>query len=576
MLFKERVKARHALVTTLLIALVAVIVSGNVIGNGFVYDDEYQILKNPWITSFTHIPAVFSSELWGYRGDSVSNYYRPLMHVVYMACYRLFGFHAWGYHLVSLLLHAAVSVLVFAVASSFLAREDGVFRRFAPAVAALLFAVHPIHAEVVAPAMSVTDLLLSLFYLSALLLHMKFQERPWYYNLVPAVLFLCALLSKEIAVTLPVLLLACDWVYGSSYTPGERVRRLAPYAVVGIVYLLVRSSVLGAFTPIDRHPELTPFLCLINVFPLAVQYAVKLIVPVQLNAMYEFRPVLGLWEWRTLASLLLCAGGASMLFKVARRDRVVLFGCLLLLLPLLPAFYIRAIPYPFAERYLYLPSAGFALLVAVAVNRSLQRESLAVAVRGALCCVCCVFAVATWERNTVWHDNLALWSDTVTKSPKNAIVHANLGEALKSEGRVGEAIAELKAAVALDPASDFLRILGSLYYDSGNRPEALRCYLEAIRREGGNWMAHSDLGCLYGEMGDLPKAIEHLEDAVRLQPKAAQIHYNLGTAYRDAGLPDKSIEELSAAAALSPEDGSYRQALAQVMAGRSSHGGGAQ
>ncbi|GFO60710.1 hypothetical protein GMST_30350 [Geomonas silvestris] len=562
---------RPRLVLALILVAAACLAYANTLANGFVYDDEFQVLKNPWIRDFRNLPAIFSSEVWGFKGSSISNYYRPLLHVAYLVGYHLFGLAAWGYHAINLLLHAVATLLVYLLAETVLSREtagapSGAYS-FPALAAALIFAVHPIHTEVVAPVMSVTDLLLTVSYVSALYLHLRFAERPWYFNLVPAGLFGLALLSKEIGITLPLVLIAGDFLLAQRRAPLARLAaRHAPYLVVALAYLAVRGSVLGAFAPINRHPDLSGFQLILNIFPLAVQYGFKLLLPVDLNAMYEFHPVKSLAEPRAYLSVGAVAAAAWLCPAGARRSKTVAFGVVLTVVPLLPAFYIRAIPYPFAERYLYLPSVGAVLVLAGLLARYARQPKLLRTLQVALAVVACCYLAGTVRRNAVWKDNYTLWSDTVLKSPGNAVVHNNLGEALRVMGRLPEAIAQLRQAAELDPHTEYFRHLGNAYYEAGDKTEAARQYEKAVTLEPANPMAHNDLGSLYAELGNFGQSIVHLEAAVRLDPAQADSHFNLGLVYRDTGRIDPALAQFEAALRLNPNEPAYRAALAEAYA----------
>src|SRR5947209_2580761 len=118
----------------------AIVVNLNLLSNGFVYDDSF-ILQSRWIHELGHIPDAFSHSIWGHFGAGSVPYYRPLMTILVILCWNLFGLHFWGYHLVSILLHAACSLLVFVVGKEIACNER------AALWAALLFAVHPVHTE---------------------------------------------------------------------------------------------------------------------------------------------------------------------------------------------------------------------------------------------------------------------------------------------------------------------------------------------------------------------------------------------------------------------------------------------
>ena len=131
----------------------------NILFNGFVYDDDTQVVQNSYVQSFRYLKEIFTTHVWSFRGLTVSNYYRPMMTFGYLVCYQLFGMQAYGFHLVSLLLHVLVVCLVFVLTERLTGDRVWAF------VAGALFALHPIHTESVAWIAAVTDLELTFFYL---------------------------------------------------------------------------------------------------------------------------------------------------------------------------------------------------------------------------------------------------------------------------------------------------------------------------------------------------------------------------------------------------------------------------
>ena len=120
--------------------------------SGFVFDDAHQILNNPWIRDFRHLSQIFNSDVWAFAGKD-SNYYRPLMHVVYAGIYVTLGPIPWAFHLVNVLLHSAVTIVFFVLVLRIL--RDGYIgghemKGTAALLAASMFAAHPIHTEAVA------------------------------------------------------------------------------------------------------------------------------------------------------------------------------------------------------------------------------------------------------------------------------------------------------------------------------------------------------------------------------------------------------------------------------------------
>src|SRR5438132_9253553 len=192
----------------LILILLASLPYLNALANSFVYDDRQQILENPYVHSFRYLGRVFGSNVWSFQGaQGVSNYYRPLMTLAYLLCYKTFGQLAFGFHLMSLVLHVAIVLLVFLVTERLFADRVLVL------IAAGLFALHPIHTESVAWVAGITDLELSFFFLLTLLLYLRLTDTntgsenvPSWLSYVLMVLAYClALLSKEQALVLPAL-----------------------------------------------------------------------------------------------------------------------------------------------------------------------------------------------------------------------------------------------------------------------------------------------------------------------------------------------------------------------------------
>ena len=134
----------------------------NALFNDFVYDDKVQVLENHWIKDIKFIPEIFSKSVWSFqKGAVISNYYRPLMHLIYMLNYYIFGLNPWGFHLVNILFHAGVSVLVFIIGLRLLreSQHQASASYMIPSfIAALLFATHPIHTEAVTWVAGLPDL----------------------------------------------------------------------------------------------------------------------------------------------------------------------------------------------------------------------------------------------------------------------------------------------------------------------------------------------------------------------------------------------------------------------------------
>ncbi len=520
------VSRRTTLYPILIIIAISFAVYFNALFCDFVYDDTSQVLRNDLIRDVRNIPEIFSKSVWAFQSAPIlSNYYRPLMNIIYMVNYHLFGLKPWGFHLVNILLHSSVSVLVFIIVLK-LFREDqqtGAYPHVPAFLAALLFAAHPIHTEAVTWVAGVPDLSFTLFYLLSFLCYIRFREGSRSSYFFSVALFLLATFCKEPALTLPVILAGYDYLFTK---PGERFvdrwKRYIPYLFVIVVYFALRLHALGGFAPEKRHEYLSDYQYVINVFPLFSQYLEKLLLPVNLNAFHVFHPISSLFGTKGILSLVITGAFVGITaFTFFKKEKVVCFSLLLIALPLLPALYIAGLgENTFAERYLYLPSLGFAILSALLLTRAIGADrKRTVGLVAVTVMLVGLYSVGTIARNGTWKDDYTLFADTVGKSPDGAIPHEKFGTALLNRDRLDEAIEQYAIALRLN-------------HDYAD--------------------AHTNLGVAFSRKGLIEQAIYEDNISVKLNPDVPENHFNLAQALSARGLMDKAIEQYQIALALNP------------------------
>jgi Flp pilus assembly protein TadD len=571
-------------ITTLrifIIFLLSFTVYFNALFNDFVYDDTEQVLENHWIRDVNYIPDIFSQSVWSFQGETTSsNYYRPLMHLIFMLNYYVFGLRPWGFHLVNILFHAGVSILVLVISSRLLRAPSHVSQLnekgfvgslLSPFfVGAVLFATHPIHTEAVAWVAGIPDLSYTFFFLLSLYFYMRSEEGTKGMYPLSVLSFSIAALCKEPALILPVLLMAYDSIFGKrakGYLPF--IKRYIPYFLVAGAYLGLRYHALGGFSLQKSPIVLSTYGYIINVFPLFLQYLEKLLLPLNLNAFHVLHPISSIFETGGIVSLAVTAAFVVVTFLAFKKKSKVCFGLFVIALPLLPSLYIPAVgENVFAERYLYLPSFGFVLLIAMALSRAkavnpglasvLVMISLAVAV---------VYSVGTVSRNAVWRDDATLFTDTVRKSPDAALAHNNLGAAYGKRNRLDEAVSEFITALKLKPDyADAHYNLGDAYLKQNRLDEAVSEFITALKLKPDYADAHYNLGIAYGKQNRLDEAVSEFITALKLKPDYADAHNNLGIAYLDESRLDEAVSEFITVLKLEPNhaDAHYNLGIAYL------------
>ena len=572
------------LLPIVILLIVSFVVNFNALFNDFVYDDSSQVLKNYWIRDVRNIPKIFAKSVWAFQSAPVvSNYYRPAMNVLYMMNYHLFGLKPWGFHLVNVLFHAGVSVLVFFTTARLSAGSfpnpsshpvagggtGGLLSL--PFIAAILFAVHPIHTEAVAWVAGLPDLSFSFFFLLSFALYASSTtERHVHkgrYSLSIVSFFLSAL-SKEPALTLPLILMGYDHLFGRPENGFRgRWKRYLPYFIVAAVYFALRLYALGGVAPERRHEQLSALQHVINIFPLFSNYLGKLLLPVDLNAFHVFHPIASLLETTGILSVAVAVAFVGVTAAACRKNRMVCFCLLLVVVPLLPVFYIRGLGLnTFAERYLYLPSVGFVALAAIFLTRMAGRSSRGtIALIGALALVTGLYSLGTIKRNAVWRSDYTLFEDTVRKSPDSAIAHEKFATALMGRDRLDEAIGHYKVALALDYSLDDAHTnLGIAYYKKGMLDQAIEEERISIMLYPYMPEKHFNLAQQLADKQLWEAAIREYEIAIKLDPNFADAHNGLGFAYAMAGSIDKAIEHFEIAVRLAPENPMYGKNLSRA------------
>jgi Tfp pilus assembly protein PilF len=605
---------RAAILFTLLIAFAAY---GNSLLNGFVLDDAFQIESNPWIRDIRNLPAFFTTNVWAFEGIQTSNFYRPLVFMIYTLVYQVFGQTPWAFHLVNILFHAGVSIVVFLIAVPLFKSGAAApsVRGLAPAfTAAVLFAVHPVHTEAVTWIAGLADVSCTFFALLSLYLYMQSSPEQPAFNArlaSSAALFFLALLSKETALVLPFLVVLYDTAFRRSRNVPLRafLPRYVPYVIATGVYLILRFLALGGMAPLRNHSELTVGQYAINVLPLFSQYLQMLLFPVNLNFFHVFHPLSSLLETGGIISLIVVAAFTACLVAEWKKNRLLFFSLALIAVPLLPVLYIPGVgPNPLAERYLYLPSFGYVLLLGVGFDRAWGQTRIPkpfAAVLFAL--LAALFLAGTVERNLTWRDYDSIFADTRRKSPEASGHHAALGQLLLQKGKIDEAIVHLQVAqsfdnrnaavyhdlarafqakgwidqalvryqiaVMLNPAdADFHKNFGNALSRQGRIHEALEQYRTALALRPDDADGQNTLGLVLMGTGRIDESIAHFKRAMQLSPGLIDSYNNLGVVYAQKGQMKQAIEYFEKAVRLNPANevsrSNLNSAYQQLQAGK--------
>ena len=515
----------------------------NTLWNGLVYDDQYQIVQNPFLRSFHFVGVIFKTSVWAFQvKHSTVTYYRPLMSFSYLLIYQAFGPVSYAFHLQNVVLHCAVVVLLYLTARRVSGSESIAL------IAAVWFALHPIHTEVVAWVAAVPDIQMTFFLLLAFWCYLKATtdaRRAMPFLVGTYMSFALALLSKEPALMFPAILFFYDVL---RFFPNEKstLKRCLAYQfpvwLTAAVYVYGRFFLLSGIVPNNIRSTMTLREVLYSAASLFGAYVQKLIWPGTAGAAYRFQATSSALDPRfILGAIALSVVTAAFLltFRMKSRTALAIAWTVVFLLPVLDAKVMAS--NVFAERYLYLPSVGFccvaAALVHVAWRFAAERKFVAIRM-GLILGIGAASVTATYaivKRNAVWHDEERLFRAMLDQDPKNATA---------------------------------LSDLGAMYWNSHRRQLARDTWFAALREDPSNFFVLDNLGISAAEERSYGEATVYFRRAITIRPGFPRVHMHLAQALENLGDFASAQVEYEKTLDLAPFDVEARNAYAKFCLGR--------
>jgi Tfp pilus assembly protein PilF len=542
----------------------ALLVYGNALFNGFTYDDFPYVLNNPSVTN-PSLRGFFVAT----RG---SNVFRPVTFGTYALNWLIGNIHALGYHLLNVLLHATVSLLLYLVLRRLLERLPQA--EAISFVAALLFAVHPIHSEAVTSIAGRPELLAAAFLFWAWLLHL--QDRP----MAAVCCFVLALLSKESAAVFVPLLVAGDYVRGK----WKPLSRYAWALGLSLVFVGVLWKVQGGrFGEISTHfldnPLITlpPFWRILNALRVAWKYVGLQIYPATLSCEYSYNAILTYTDWRhtlpaAVAALLAVVSWIWVMWT--RRAGWALAGAIYFAGFAITANILMPIGTIMGERLAYLPSAGICLLAALLwIKLADHRAELAWLM---LVLVLAALGTRTVVRNRDWKTNFTLFSAALRAVPGSARAHSNMGTQYMDQGKTELARQEFQMALGIYPdLPDALEFLGLIEAREGHNSEGLALLQHALavtRRESLRYVDRAvNLAAMLVKMGRDDQALKLLNEAIQESPGYARAWSNRAVIQYRRGEASLAASDAQTALSLDPYNSQARSLLTALNSGSESH-----
>jgi len=551
----------------------------------FVFDDKGQIVENPTVKSWALAPSFFTEHVWKHNEPGAAgNYYRPVFLIWVLISYKLFGLNASWWHLTTILIHVCVTLMVYLLARRLLKDQWTAW------ATALIFGLHPVHIEAVAWVSGVTEPLLALLLIPAFLFYLNWRESASSTDDEPAAkrnrrmwlaaslaFYALAVFEKETALVLPMLVFVYEWIYSAresrkvSFAARVRdgIKVVAPYLALSVVYLSARAIVLKGLghviTPL-------PLSTIVLTWPSLLWAYLKMLVwPVGLSAFYDTPYVTKPGIGNFALPLLAIAVVAGLLWMWSRKAKAVAFISALLALPLLPllnlsVFYQGEIVH---DRYLYLPSIGFSMLVALALKRiGSGRARLfgqpAFQVVAAIV-LTVLLGITTAAQNSFWASDFLLYYRGVSIAPNNTLANNNLASELMKRDMYDEAIMIYEHVLERDPGYWLASYnLGCVYYKLGRYEEAEKYLVRSLQLYQVDADQFTRLALVYMKTGRLDESAGLLHHAIEMRPKAAGYHYALGIVLKQKGEAQGAISEFEAELVNNPNQTAAREQIAEL------------
>ncbi|XP_076435323.1 protein O-mannosyl-transferase TMTC4-like [Babylonia areolata] len=544
----------------------------------FVFDDSEAIVGNKDLKPETPLWSLVEHDFWGNKLNNKSHKsYRPLTVLTYRWNYYFAnGLHPIGFHIINIILHGVVSVLFLSMFSILLDRlpsqldkrrssevtprgTEGVSK--AAFLSALMFAIHPVHTENVAGLVGRADLLCAIFFLLSFLAYASAcvderggsRYRPesvkWGRLLVSVLWCFLATFSKEQGITVIGVCFVYDIFVELSPWVRCLLQRVFVLATAAVVFLLMRLQVMGLSPPTFQVPDNPHSFvegAVYRGFNYNYLYSINgwlLLNPWWLCfdwSMGCVPTIVSLSDHRLVCVFVLWAVIGSVVFhaltgELTHEKRCVVLALGVLVIPFLPASNLLfRVGFVIAERNLYLPSAGFCLLVSLGAVRLSSYAHLRQIVGAGLSLLCVMFVARCVHRSQHWRAELPLYSEGEKVCPLNGKVHYNIAKLQADRGETDYAIQKYRLAIELNPEYDqAMNNLANILKDRGDNLEAETLLTKAVTINPVFAAAWMNLGIVQASLKKYDQSETSYRTAISHRHNYPDCYYNLGNLYLD-------------------------------------------
>jgi len=509
----------------------------------FVNWDDYNL-----ITFNRHITELNWSNIRDIFSPGVVGAYQPIRTLSYAMDYRIWGLNSLGYHISNFILYLLTCILTYFFILYFL-RDH-----WLALCGGLFFAVHPLHVEAVTWLSARKETLSGVFFLASFLFYARSTKSGVKFYWASILCFVLALLSKPTVVILPGLIVLYDLCFvikGDLRNLLRRIKFYLPYVALsgGLTYItILLSSRAGVLKGFHGGTVYSQILTSLTVF---VKNIRLMVMPTNLSPRYTDYYYDSLRNIEALLAVMCVAMLIYVAWEMWRRSKLVFFAMLWYPVTILPVSNLVPISTLMADRYLFLPSIGIALLFAIIVGKLVTAARtvrfgrfLRPAVLAACLLLLSFYSAQTVQRNGIWKDSESLWSDAVRQDSTNVLAYFALGNVKMEAGKAEEAIEHYRTAISLAPNfSTVHAVLANAYLLTEEIDRAIFHYKEALRRGSEEDLAiYANLGMAFESKGLFDQAIEQYETALGVDSTYAMARLGLAMSYSGNAQYDRAID----------------------------------
>ena len=574
LIFSGRVKGMA------LICLCGIIIFFGTVHSPFLYDDAHAIEDNPYIKNLSKFQQVVGFQ-------NIFN--RSILLFTFSINHAIGQLDVFGYHLFNIMLHLCVGVILYFLTMELITIEENEFTssfQKLPLTVSLIHIFNPVNVESITYISSRSSVLVTLFYLSSFYLFLRFikskekQTNKWrniHYVLIALFLFFLGLGTKEIIVTLPIIVVLYFWLQSSTKNFQKFLPELAAILIPLIIYLLYRYAKLGNLLFLKNDPYSFMFdrwlYILTQIKVIISYYLLKLIFPINLNFEPDIKLVSGFFDLEWILSLIIGISIAITIFN--QKSTLLKFAFIWAFITILPTSSIIPLKQIATEHRTYLPGVGISMGLGILFLRA---TSITRIIYPLLILVLTVYGFLAMNRGLDYRSEVIIWEDTVKKSPYKSMAHNNLGTAYLTKNRITEARNSFKISSALSPSStepyinlghiharneewdkakskyDLALKLGAnrsqVFFNSGlmrlklKKPdEAIPFFLKAIEIKKHRPIYHHQLGNAFRVLKNYDSALKAYRKALELEPKYVDAQNNIGVIFWNLKALDKAEVE---------------------------------